>query len=882
MKIGIMKTYKSWVVWMALSILSAFFSVVYAGETKVISRMSYYTHEKTAEILVYLSEDGRGVSHAIAKVEGDSRTYSLQEGVNLLSLPVSALKHGNNKRKVSVTKDGKNTDYEVNILYLPSKANEVKIDRMTGALQVDGWQWMPVGFYSSLNGHNFDFLRSEVTQGINLYSPYHTISDENRADRMAYLDLCAQLGIKVNYNVCSLAGSQGVGLNQQATPEEKLAALREEVMRVKDHPALLSYYIADEPDGQGVSPEVLKQSYDLIHELDPYHPVSVVIISSLPARRYADTYDIIMADPYPVPNGPVTEASRMIREIYEQMRYEKAVWLVPQVFGGGEIWTREPSAREVRAMVYGSVLEGARGVQGFHRMPDSGSPLLWNGFKEVAVELQQITPYLYDTHSYEVNVGEGMLARVFHRNGYLLAVVQNMQNKPCELVLPLQEEIADNTPAKLIFENREVAVKAGQIKDVLAPFATGVYKIVPAGYPSMVAAGNLAVNPSFELSVEAGEMTGGSGGAGGRGATLLPDTRVALDGETSLRLHNPFPEAGASRGLFPIDNESDRTYILSVWARTDECSLALHRAKGTRLTFKLSLGTLGEQEFELTDTAWTRFELVCPPKEYRRTHHGGASGAITLKGEGTAWFDLVQITPEISIREERTADRKGFLVSMDCYLKGGEIRYTTDGSEPSRNSMLYEKPFEVRSVKTVRARVYDQEGKAYSEDTKVIAAHKALDAKVTYLKPYSLKYTAGGEGAMTDGRFAPLNAQAPLWHGYIGNDIDLVVDLGSVQRVNRVSLGFLQSLTAWVMPPKEIEVWVSKDGEHYRPAKKIHYGEARQGAGEYDYLRIPFVFEKLNSEARYVRIKAVHPLNLPSWHRVQGESWMFIDEVVIE
>ena len=84
------------------------------------------------------------------------------------------------------------------------------------------------------------------------------------------------------------------------------------------------------------------------------------------------------------------------------------------------------------------------------------------------------------------------------------------------------------------------------------------------------------------------------------------------------------------------------------------------------------------------------------------------------------------------------------------------------------------------------------------------------------------------------------------------------------------------------MPPKEVEVLVSEDGENFRSVKKIRYGEARQGAGEYDYIRIPFTFEKLKKDARYVRIKAVHPQTLPSWHRVQGESWMFIDEVVIE
>lgn len=842
---------------------------------KASARMSYYTGEAQAEIIVHLPE-GTGR----ASVEGIDTEFSLRTGVNLLPLDATTLPEGRSTREVVISREGCEPQrLSVELVRLQPKSNEVKIDRLTGNLTVDGWQWLPMGFYSSLQGENFGFLQSEVTQGINLYSPYQTIAEENRSARMGYLDLCARLGIKVNYNVCSLAGSQGVGLSAAGTVEEKLAALREEILRVKDHPALLSYYIADEPDGQGVSPETLRLSYDLIREVDPYHPITVVIISSLPARRYAACYDIVMADPYPIPNGPVTEAARMIGEIHEQMRYEKAVWLVPQVFGGGEIWTREPTAREVRAMIYGSILAGARGVQGFHRMPDSGSPLLWNGFREVAVELQQIAPYLYDPAPQHVATGnDRIVARAYRRDGRLLVIAQNNANEPLPVTLDLPG-LKDGA-ARLIFENREVALREGRIADILAPFGTGVYKIDLAEHPSAVAMGNLLVNPSFEFSAEAGEMTGGSGGAGGRGATLLPETRIAFDGETSLRLHNPFREAGARRGLFPIDNESDRTYILSVWARTDARSLAENARRGERMTFRLSLGSLGEQEFELTDS-WQRYELVCPPRAYKRTHHGGASGAITLLGAGTAWFDLAQITPEIAIRTDRTADRRGFTVTMECYLDGGEIRYTTDGSEPTASSPRYEAPFEVRDVRTIRARVIAG-GKSYATVTRVVAAHKALDATVEYLLPYHPKYPAAGPGSMTDGVFAPLNAQAPLWHGYFGNDLDLVVDLGSVQPVRRVSMNFMQSLTAWVMPPKVWEVSLSEDGVHYRKGATIRYGEARQGAGEYDYVAIPFVADRLRGKARYVRIRAEHPQTLPSWHRVMGESWMFTDEVVVE
>lgn len=56
--------------------------------------------------------------------------------------------------------------------------------------------------------------------------------------------------------------------------------LRDEIRALKDHPAILSWYVADEPEGQGISAETLEEIYDVIRAEDPYHPISLVIMSA--------------------------------------------------------------------------------------------------------------------------------------------------------------------------------------------------------------------------------------------------------------------------------------------------------------------------------------------------------------------------------------------------------------------------------------------------------------------------------------------------------------------------------------------------------------------------------------------------------------------------
>lgn len=861
-----------------LLVLSLFAFQAMAVGIKVSPRMSYYTTQNEAEILVYMPS----AASATATFDAASKSFDLKKGVNLLPFSASKLKAGANDITVKITADGKTEEFKTTVTRLTPSGNDVTIDNTTGGIMVNNQPWLPVGFYSSDAPKNYRMVEREVTQGMNLYSPYQSLDDATLEARIAYMDLCAAVGMKVNYNLCAV-GQAMAAAKTPAAKDSIEQALRREITQFRNHPALLSWYIADEPDGQGIEPARLAEPYRIIKELDPYHPVSIVIISSHPARRFADSYDIIMADPYPIPQSHAMEAPKMIGQIYDEVCYEKAVWLVPQTFGGGEIWQREPDRKEIRVMCYGSLLKGAMGIQAFIRMPDvvrPASPLLWNGYVEVAMELRDIAPYLYVADVKDVKCDDpNMIVKQYAKDGRLLIIAQNIENRPKKFSIQLPETFTGQ--AAMIFDNRTVDVRDGVIEDIATAFGTSVFKIDLQSAVSAVRPSNLYVNPSFEISVEAGALSGmGDGCFGKGGATHYPDSRTAYDGEHSLCFVNPKKGDGAGRSFFPIDNEAERSYIMSVWGKADPRTLADNAARGEKTTFTMALGPLGEATYELTDE-WKQYTLVCDPKEMVRRGHGGAHARITLDSEGTAWFDMLEICPEIAIKTARTADSRGFIVNIYNNLEGGEIRYTTDGSTPTKKSALYTEPLEFREVKTLTARVFVGD-KASNPASQVIAAHKALDAKVKYNQSYHPKYTAGGDAAMTDGVFAPLNAQVPLWHGYLGDDMDMVIDLGSVMPVNKVSLGFMQSLTAWVMPPKELEILLSEDGKTFKSAGVITYGEAKKGAGEYAYLRIPIVKDKIGKKARYVQIKAKHPKTMPSWHPVEGESWMFIDEVVVE
>src|SRR5665811_1626808 len=168
---------------------------------------------------------------------------------------------------------------------------------------------------------------------------------ETLNERKTYMDRCAQLGMKVNHNLLSVSGSGGVGSKiDDITNEEKRKRLIAEIITFRDHPALLGWYVSDEPNGNDISPEQLEEIYRTVREKDPWHPVSIVFMAPfMSSKKYADALDIVMADPYPIPNLPVTIVGETAGQLKTEFKGKRPFWIVPQAFGGGELWGREPT-----------------------------------------------------------------------------------------------------------------------------------------------------------------------------------------------------------------------------------------------------------------------------------------------------------------------------------------------------------------------------------------------------------------------------------------------------------------------------------------------------------------------------------------------------------
>ncbi len=150
---------------------------------------------------------------------------------------------------------------------------------------------------------------------------------------------------------------------------------------------------------------------------------------------------------------------------------------------------------------------------------------------------------------------------------------------------------------------------------------------------------------------------------------------------------------------------------------------------------------------------------------------------------------------------------------------------------------------------------------------------------VTCATEWSNLYDVGGPKALTDGNFGIMNYNYN-WLGFFGHDMDVIIDLDSVQPVSEISADFLFYPLCWIFAPQKVTCYLSDDQATWTEVGSRTYDNEESLT---ECKIVGFSFKELNQRGRYVRMKAESLLTNPAWHRGVGQPcWIFCDEVLVQ
>lgn len=237
-------------------------------------------------------------------------------------------------------------------------------------------------------------------------------------------------------------------------------------------------------------------------------------------------------------------------------------------------------------------------------------------------------------------------------------------------------------------------------------------------------------------------------------------------------------------------------------------------------------------------------------------------------------------------------------VEIKCISENTDIHYTLDGSEPTQKSPKYISPITVSKTSFIKARAFKQgfepSGISTAEYYKTLIEYGNAYPTVSYLAPqsgkdylgeaadgkYAPSYSAGGDRGLVDGRVGSPDFTDGRWQGFFGKDMEIEVDLGEARPINRLTSGYLQSVSVWILYPEWVEYSFSPDGKNFKPVGRVAHRIDRETA--IDGVKY-YSLRTSGAKARYIKVKAKNIGICPPWHHAAGnKAWIFVDEVIVE
>ncbi len=449
--------------------------------------LSYYTTEEQARLWVEshlggparlelsLSERASVKSVPLPPAGGGAQSAAVEPGsaaytaFSLASLPVGEYE----ATLVARGKDGAEmARVQTPLVKLPPAATEVKMHRVNRSLLVNGKPflvyaqgihgWKGGWWLEDIAAHGFN----SIVAGFPAYRSDEDLAKDEPKLR-AFLDECLARGLRV---VLWLHPGGG------PYPPMREGVVRT-ITRLKDHPAILFWYLVDEPEGWWAAQEGDKKEADLVdlyhaaRAADPYRPAHINWYSWTRGKGgygSLDATDIGALDRYPVGRGKnaIAETGEIVRLMNDDCRPRRqptAFWA--QMYGYDDA-VREPTPDEERGMTYVSLIHGMRLMYYFIYKPMATD--LWESMRLLGDELRALEPILTDPDARELAVGveKSIHYSLLQSRGKLYLIAVNAGDEATEFRLDLRKLMGERPPreARPWFEKGRVRYRSPEMQ----------------------------------------------------------------------------------------------------------------------------------------------------------------------------------------------------------------------------------------------------------------------------------------------------------------------------------------------------------------------------------------------------------------------------------
>ena len=431
-----------------------------------------------------------------------SLTTSLKNNKGTFSFASDKLANGIYTLKISAKIKGQTVTLERKINKVKAVPNYTTFNGKY--FTVNGKKFLPVTFWT-IAGTSVDQSDEQISRGL-YYAAKNGINSmiirpDSCESALRYLNIAKNYNIKI---FLATGNAPSGNPNTVALWEHKISGIL--TNEVITHPALLGYFLVDEPYWRGIPSSGLIASYNVLKIIDPYHPVW---INAAPRgsievhAQYSKAADIYGVDVYPVgspghsgiEDKGLSSLGKYVIRMNKSCGDNKPIFMALQAFAWGDSTGKKvlyPTFHELRFMTYDCITSGGIGASYWGSQGIKNPAFYTNVLYPICRELMQISGILTADKVANVKASDKnihLFAREIDGKNYVIAA--NTTNKTLKVTLSNMH----NGKATVVNENRSVTVVNNKLVDSFGPYSVYIYAEGKLPAPTHTVP---AVNQSFE------------------------------------------------------------------------------------------------------------------------------------------------------------------------------------------------------------------------------------------------------------------------------------------------------------------------------------------------------------------------------------------------
>lgn len=365
---------------------------------------------------------------------------------------------------------------------LAYQPGEVWVDN-SGITHIDGKPFFPFGWYGN---DDSDAPKPHLNSVLDtaLYPTPQTLAvafaKRNMLGEKMLIFPYQEFNANGNWKIFSAKNRQG-GLTA-----EQREYLTKFIPTIRNNPALLGYYMADEPENRDNNPRWYQEIYKLLRELDPYHPCIMLNWGPGGIKRFYNGCDILLPDCYPTyfADGSTGKPRHCSSEWAITATALRPSWFMPQVAS----WPMRnrngvpgvpPNYDELRSQFFQALIHNVKGFNLYAYFESQRFASLMLGPDAIGKTLQSLKDYLLPN-----TIKNGIKFELQPNLPDFQAGFKCSGNKQCLIAVntvmkPVKANFTFNVHVdKVLYvagENRFVNVKNNSFTDYFAPGETHVY-----------------------------------------------------------------------------------------------------------------------------------------------------------------------------------------------------------------------------------------------------------------------------------------------------------------------------------------------------------------------------------------------------------------------